>query len=156
MSGLVPARPETVQRPRLQRLLRYWHDRRLNRSMPSRSDIDPLDMPWILGNLSLVEVHRPAGMPRYRYRLIGSRTAQRLRHDMTGKWLDEMQETEYRDRLFACYAAMMELRQPLVEQLDMLIDDRMHKYEILRLPLSSDGSTIDMMMLAVDFVDPRI
>jgi hypothetical protein len=154
VSGLVPARLETVQRPRLQRLLRYWHDRRRNRPMPSRTDIDPLDMPWILGNLSLLEVHRPdGGGLRYRYRLMGSRVAQRLHYDLTGKWLEEMIEPGYRERLYERYATIVAERQPMIERPNLVVDGRIHDYEILRLPLSSDGETVDMLVLAVEFKD---
>src|SRR3546814_6166834 len=61
--------------PRLQRLLGYWQAHRHGDALPGRDDIDPLEMAWILGDLSLVEVHRGAGGLRYRFRLIGSRVA---------------------------------------------------------------------------------
>lgn len=157
MSGLIPARPETVQRVRLQRLLRYWHDRRRNRPMPSRTDIDPLDMPWILGHVSLLEVHRPDnGGLRYRYRLMGSRVAQRLRYDLTGKWLEEMIEPGYRERLYERYATIVTQRVPMIERPNLVVDNRIHDYEILRMPLSSDGITVDMLVLAVEFKDTGV
>lgn len=157
VSGQIPATPETVRRPRLQRLLHYWHQQRGNRTMPARADIDPLHFPWILGNLSLLEVHQGATTtPRYRFRLVGTRVVQRLRYDMTGKWLDELQERQYRSHLHDSYIDVVTQRRPLVERLDMVIDDRLHDYEIVRLPLGADGDTVDMIILAVEFRDPGI
>lgn len=122
--------------------------------MPSRTDIDPLDLPWILGNLSLLEVHRPdGGGLRYRYRLMGSRVAQRLHYDLTGKWLEEMREPGYRERLYERYATIVSARVPMIERPNLIVDGRIHDYEILRLPLSSDGENVDMLVIAVELKD---
>lgn len=126
--------------------------------MPSRRDIDPLHFPWMLGNVSLVEVHRGMGETalRYRFRLVGTRVVQRLGYDLTGKRLEELAEPQYRARLAAAYGELVHRCEPMVEHLNMPIDDHHHDYEMLRLPFSSDGATVDMLMLAVDFVDPSI
>lgn len=157
MSGQIPATLETVRGLRLQRLLQYWHQQRGNRMMPARADIDPLHIPWMLSNLSLLEVHRDkAGTLRYRFRLVGTRVAQRLRYDMTGKWLDELHEPQYRNHLNDSYIDVVTKRLPLVERLDMVIDNRLRDYEIVRLPLGNDGETVDMIILAVEFSDPTM
>ena len=43
-----------IVHPRLQRLYQYWSDKRGERGMPSRADIDPLDMRFAIGNIILV------------------------------------------------------------------------------------------------------
>jgi hypothetical protein len=157
--ALTEATADTVQRPRLQRLLDYWQARRGDRHMPARADIDPMDFAWLLGNISLVEVVRGdrADDPlRYRFRLIGTRAAQRLGYDMTGRWLDDLPEPTYRERLEQVYRDVVQARMPLVERPNMLIDNRVHDYEVLRLPLAADGETVDMILLAVDFFDPDV
>ncbi|MEK9967583.1 MAG: PAS domain-containing protein [Ferrovibrio sp.] len=157
MSALTEATAETVQRPRLLRLLHYWQARRGSKAMPARADIDPMDFSWILGNVSLVDVVRDqdSGL-RFRFRLTGTRAVQRLGYDMTGRWLEDVPEPGYRLRLQKAYAEVVKARMPLVEQLDMLLDHRVHNYEILRLPLGADGETVDMIVLAVDFYDPHV
>lgn len=156
MTRQVVATPETLQRPRLQRLLRYWQEKRGGRAMPAREDLDPLDMPWMLGDLSLVEVHREAqreehGNLRYRFRLVGSRVVERLGYDMTGKWLDALPGPDYRAYLVEAFGEVVTRATPLSEQPNMVIDHSVHHYEILRLPLAADGHRPDMLMLAVDF-----
>lgn len=152
------ATSETVQRPRLRRLLDYWRDRRGARRMPARADLDPVQFAWMLGDVSLVDVVRetPDSKPRFRFRLIGTRVVERFGYDMTGRWLDELPEPAYRQHVRNAYDEMVQRRLPLIERLDMLLDQRMHDYEILRLPLGRDDSRVDMILLAVDFFEPGL
>jgi hypothetical protein len=50
-----PARHDLVD-PLLQHLYDYWDEKWRGRAMPSRADIDPLEMTFILGYVSLVDV----------------------------------------------------------------------------------------------------
>jgi PAS domain len=66
-----PARHDLID-PLLQRLYDYWDEKRRARAMPSRADIDPLEMAFILGYVSLVDVlYAPLrfGIPRARHRI---------------------------------------------------------------------------------------
>lgn len=157
MHSLIEATAETVQRPRLRRLLDYWHAQRGERRLPSRGDLDPLDFPWLLGNISLAEVLRDsAGKLRFRLRLVGTRAVERFGYNPSGRFIDELPELDYRALLQIKYNEVVSRSLPLVEQLDMVIDERSHVYEILRLPLASDGETVDMILLAADFFDPHV
>ena len=151
--GLVLATPHSVQRPRLQRLLQYWEQKRGDRRMPSRTDLDPLDFVWMLGDISLVEVHRACDGLRYRFRLMGTRAVGRLGYDLTGKWLEDLPTPDYRSRLVEIFGLMVARAAPHVERPNMLIDNHVHHYEILRLPLGRDGYRVDMLMMAVDFTE---
>lgn len=151
--GLILATRQSVQRPRLQRLLQYWEQKRGGRPMPARADLDPLEFPWMLGDVSLVEVHRPGDGLRYRFRLMGSRAVERLGYDVTGKWLEDLPAPDYRARLTEVFGLMVARAAPHVERPNMLIDNHVHHYEILRLPLGRDGHQVDMLMMAVDFTD---
>src|SRR5579883_2212719 len=62
-------------------LYRYWQDKRGNRAMPSRADLDPVDIPWLLPHLSLV--HKVSG--RLYYRLVGTAIVQQHGRDLTGE-----------------------------------------------------------------------
>ncbi|WP_341703712.1 PAS domain-containing protein [Ferrovibrio sp.] len=149
-----PVTAGQVLRPRLQRLVDYWQAARHGRRLPGRADIDPLQMPWILGDLSLAEVHRQAGGGfRFRFRLVGSRVAERLSADFTGKWLDELPSPDYGRHVAAAFGEVIAARSPFIEHLDMVIDGRLRDYDVLRLPLAADGETVDMVMTAVDFGD---
>ena len=61
--------PETGDEA-LKRLYCYWTERRGAKRYPSRDDIDPLDLGYALGRVSLVDVlENPR---RYRYRLVSA------------------------------------------------------------------------------------
>ncbi|MEK9970990.1 MAG: PAS domain-containing protein, partial [Ferrovibrio sp.] len=129
-----------------------------SRRMPSRADIDPLQFAWMLGDVSLVDVMRdaPDSELRFRFRLVGTHAVERFGYDMTGRWLDDLPEPAYRQHVHNAYAEVVRHGSPLIERLDMLLDRRRHDYEILRLPLGTDGSRVDMILLAVDFFDPGV
>src|ERR1044071_4112407 len=62
----------------------YWHSKRGARSMPSRADIDPVDMPRrLLPFINLVDV--VADERRYVYRLVGTGDVEIRGCDPTGK-----------------------------------------------------------------------
>ncbi|MGF1593371.1 MAG: PAS domain-containing protein [Kiloniellaceae bacterium] len=53
----------------LLRLIDYWRGKRGGRPMPSRSDIDPIEIDWALARLSLLDYDPADG---FRYRLAGA------------------------------------------------------------------------------------
>lgn len=59
-----------IAEPGLLRLAEYWLAKRADRPMPTRQDIDPLDIPWALSNIYLVDYERGTGT--FRYRLAGN------------------------------------------------------------------------------------
>lgn len=58
-----------LSEPHLFRLLDYWRSKRNGRDMPSRADIDPLEIPWALSRLYLTSYSPDDG---FRYRLAGA------------------------------------------------------------------------------------
>lgn len=137
--------------PRIQALCAYWLDRRGTRQFPARSDLDPLDMKSLLGNIVLTEVHRDP--LRFLYRLHGTLLVQRDGYDMTGKWLSDHPEPEYRERIRESLTRMVESRGPVLVRRDAMIDGRPRSYEAVILPLASDGTTIDKAISAQFYFD---
>lgn len=154
VTNQLPATRDTVSQPRLQRMLDYWQSLRRDDALPARADIDPLDFPWMLGSVSLVEVHEgDNGSRRYRIRLVGTDTTVRFGYEASGLWLDELPEPDYAEHIIAMFDEVVRMACPMVERPDMMIDGRIYNYEVLRLPLASDGVTPDMLLLAADFFD---
>ena len=74
--------------PKQSELFAYWQSlAEAGSAPPDFARFDPLDIPSLLGDLSVVEVHRPG--PRFRFRVYGTRVAATRGKDMTGRWLDE-------------------------------------------------------------------
>jgi hypothetical protein len=137
-----------VTSPVLLRLHRDWQERRAGREFPSRSDFDPVDLKYLLGSLSLIEVrHQPL---RFRFRLHGSDNVSHVGMDLTGKDLDSFPYDQTRTLIQAHYEAVVVERRPVGRTRNgAFTDGRVWRYEILVLPLSSSGATIDMLMSAL-------
>jgi hypothetical protein len=60
--------PQTIHNESLRRLYDYWNGKRAGREFPSRADLDPLELRWIVGNLLLLDVQRDP--PRFRFRVM--------------------------------------------------------------------------------------
>lgn len=146
----IPALPEEIQDTRLQRLAAYWDSRRTGRAMPARADIDPLDMPYILGNLALVEIERGGPQLGFRFRLFGVNLVQDMGFDPTGETLDRYRRPEMREILMASYTEAAETGRPFRRRRHRFVmDDRLFENESLLLPLGADGRTADMLLVAV-------
>jgi hypothetical protein len=133
----------------LRRLLRDWEARRHER-FPRRADIDPSDFRYILGAISIFDIHRAP--VRFRVRLHGTEIVRRLGYDLTGKFVDEAPDRQWADVAGEILArAVAEEAGFFVRHSNRLIDHRLWNVERLILPLSkSDGTTLDMLLTAFD------
>jgi hypothetical protein len=143
--------------PRLQRLLHDWEERRRGREFPARADFTPFDLQYILGNLSLLDVtYDPL---RFRYRLHASNLAQRMDKEMTNKSIDDIPVPDHAIRVRQHFTEVVERRIPVVYKRgggdsDFRDDFLPADCEVLVLPLSSDGTTINMLMSALVWDTP--
>ncbi|HYM04546.1 MAG TPA: PAS domain-containing protein [Stellaceae bacterium] len=131
--------------PVLKRLYAYWRQRRGAKRFPSRNEIDPLDFGFALGRVSLIEVLD--GPRRFRYRLVATTLTEHLGYEMTGKYLDEIPESQMRTYTEALYAKALAVQAPYHTRDEIVLDDRRWKHEALVLPLSANDRTIDMLMI---------
>ena len=129
----------------LKRLYRYWIERRSARTFPARAQIDPIEFGFALGRVSLVDVLQ--GPRRFYYRLVSTRMTEHLGYEMTGKFLDELPEGDVRAYAERFYSETLRRRAPLFHRDETVLDSRRWRHEALSLPLSSDGRTIDMLMI---------
>jgi hypothetical protein len=137
-----------LKSPILHRLHADWEARRRGRAMPSRADFDPLDIKYILGRLSLLDVfYDPL---RFRYRVHGSQIAERIGVDLTRKWLDHSPNPGQRQVASEHYAAVVERREPIVAcHGHQFTDARIWNCEVLVLPLSNGGDRVDHLMTGI-------
>ncbi|MEO3430387.1 PAS domain-containing protein [Pelagibius sp. CAU 1746] len=66
-----------LEKPDLRRLFDYWRSLRRGRLMPSKNDIDPLDIGWALSRVFLMD-YRPA--EGFTYRLAGTEVSSVFGH----------------------------------------------------------------------------
>jgi hypothetical protein len=139
-------RPQDCHNEVIRQLLGYWHEKRGARRFPARADLDPLEMRYALGNIVLFDRISGTMPPRFRYRLIGTAVIERDGYDMTGRDVDELPGTQYRQLILSRLAGLIADPAPLVIRNQALYDGRRYDYEVLWLPLAADGMTVDMFL----------
>jgi hypothetical protein len=123
----------------------YWRRKGAGKVIPSRADLDPLEIPQLLANVFLVDVV-PGHPRRFRFRLVGTRIAD-LEGEMTGKFLDEFVPDPHAAAMARQYEDAADGRVYVRrETLRWLERKREHiAYDVLLLPLSRDGLNVDML-----------
>lgn len=136
-----------ISDPALVRFYSYWDGKRGGRRYPGRRDIGPLDLPYILGSIILVDVsHDPV---RFRFRLYGSNLVEQTGFDPTGLELSEHPHPQFRAHTDEEWRRTVDLGTPTYSEYDGWYDDRRFRMKVLRLPLSSEGDKIDMLLVAI-------
>lgn len=132
----------------LRQLYGYWQTTRADRPAPIRSDIRPEEIKPILPNILIIET--VGDTPRLRYRLVGTEFVTIYGAELTGRFVDEADFDGVRDTLVADYAKVLADHLPSWTRWEFFKDDgRWVNYERLAMPLSSDGSAVNMLLVGV-------
>jgi len=133
-------RPENAP---LRDFFAYWQGKRRGGLLPARADIEPTEIPQLLPNIFLIDV--VAGDPlRFRFRLVGTRIAE-LEGEMTNRFLDEFIPGAAGTAMARHYEETMQGHLSVRhETLHWRRRDYV-SYDVLLLPLASDGRTVDML-----------
>jgi hypothetical protein len=126
-------------------LFDYWLERAAGAPMPARRDIRPADIPHLLPNISLIEIHRSP--LRLRFRLAGTRVRDIYDREVTGLYLEDIDwggQAEYWRTAHARVADTGRPAQGVVRSPRASKDHLVHFW--LRLPLVTDGPEAAMML----------
>ena len=82
-------------------------------------------------------------------RLQGTLSASRLGYDVTGKFVEEVPDPEFRQIMLDTYRNVVEAGEPMRAVREQAYDGKTHRYEIIWLPLSDDGAIINMLIACV-------
>jgi len=137
--------------PRLDSLYRHWLGKRRGRLMPSRGDIDPLEIPGdIWPYTMLLDVVWEAGAPRFRYRRVGDVFWRSTGREPTGLFInDVLPETAgYRRYVVGIYEEMAWRRRGMFTENSFTLAGRSTRMSVKRisLPLSNDDATVNMVL----------
>ena len=131
---------------RVRAINRYWDSKRKGRLMPSRADLDPLDIPRFLPDISLVDV--VPDERKYVYRLIGTNEAAMRGRDPTGLPVGEGYFGTSKDSVFLNYDGVTQSRAPRLDRdPSHTSDNRFIQHESIFLPLSDDGQRVNMILV---------
>jgi hypothetical protein len=139
-----------IRDTRLRRLYEYWLAKKGQRRFPSRKDIDPVDFPYVLGHVMLVDVVRDP--LRFRVRVHGTDMVAKAGYDLTGKFLDDHPISDYRHYVMERCEGLVRDGEPLLVWHDRSLDGKRRRYEALWLPLSDDGQQVTMLLAAMIYV----
>ena len=151
MDAHIAALERQLRSKRLRQLLQQWASWRQGREFPSRSDVAPEQLKYILGGIVLLDVVREP--LRFRYRLMGAALAARRGYDLTGKFLDDNPDPELRAGLIRLNTLVVETRMPQTAEYRIQGEGRLYNYDALNMPLSTDGVTINMIISGSAYTD---
>jgi hypothetical protein len=142
---------DIIADPRLDTLYRYWASKREARQMPSRAEIDPLEIPAeIWPYTMLLDVLWRQGPPRFRYRRVGNVFWRAVGQEPTGRFIDDVlpETAGYRAYIVGVYSEMAMRRRAIYTENIFTLDGRAAPMVTKRvsLPLSRDGITVDMAL----------
>lgn len=138
----------------LRQLFDYWNGARGGRSWLRHGDLRPWEFAAALPYIALIDRPPPDG-PGMRIRLVG----EEIRNERFGYVRGNLVENLgvilwYRDHLVARYRAAFAEAAPSFEAVRVFHEYRRISYHRLILPLTSDGSAANILMVATVNVNP--
>lgn len=125
----------------------YWLAKKGTKVAPPRSAIVPDEIVALLPYIALIDV--VAGDPlRYRFRLFGTALVAAYGQDVTGKYVDEIDLNGIGPDVIEHVTRVVRECSPLAvrTRFTKTGDQRYVQYERIGLPLSEDGSTVNMIL----------
>ncbi len=135
-----------MEHPLLRRLFLYWSGKKAGRDLPSRRDIDPVEIgPDLLPHIMLTDV-LPDG--RLRYRLVGTAVEAATGESLSGRYIDDLLCPPYLDYILSLYAEIIEKRHALyTESLYPFLGSHPERLtKRLMLPLVSEDDEVTMVL----------
>lgn len=140
-----------VTAPELHALYAHWKSRCRGGKLPSPKQVDPLDLPRLMGLLLTLDVHREP--LRFLYRYTGATLVARSGRDVIGTFVDEHPDTAFRQIAQGVLTEVVTKACPYAAARDMFIDNRLRRYDMLALPLASDGMIVDRIIVGMKHWD---
>ncbi|HVY99343.1 MAG TPA: PAS domain-containing protein [Dongiaceae bacterium] len=132
----------------------WWQRKRGRRPMPSRDDLDPLELKPILRSILVIGVeHAEFGRTlTFSCRLAGTEVDSRLGISVTGMTLDEAPLGATRDSIRRQYEIAVRERRPVFCSHNMVVNgERYVEYDRMVVPLADEQGEVSTLVAAVDF-----
>ena len=135
----------------IRRLYDYWCSIAPDGRLPGRQQFEPMDIPDLLPNIWLIEVHREP--LRFWRRLVGTRIEEFAGRSLTKGWVADSVDGARQSSVHKNLAEVVETGQPSWRRGKSLIkfEKDFSEIERLFLPLASDGETVDMILAITVF-----
>ncbi len=150
--------PKRLDHPVLAAVKAYWDEKRGERLMPSRSEIDPIELKEHLGWILLLDVLD--NYEDFRFRLIGTKVTRYFFTDTTGKTVREAFAhfgPAAVNGVLAVYRKTARDCVPMRAYGDAgWLGQAFYDFDALYLPLSDDGVTTNKILSAFTFDYKRV
>ncbi len=137
--------------PEILNVLHYWRSKCGTRRMPSRADIDPIELRHFIANMLIVEIlPQEDGSHDYVYRLVGTREAEARGYDPTGHRVAESFFGRSRELALRNYDITADRQVPHFDSVRYTTKDGLQRDdEELFLPLSDEGVIVNRILVYV-------
>jgi hypothetical protein len=144
-----------IKSPKLRQGLAYWNEKRGQRLMPARADLDPMEIIPLLPHVILLDVLRDP--LDFRYRLIGTLVEDHMSAPYTGRRFSEFESQRKGSRIWACSERVLEEKQPVRTDIPYIgPKSDFTTIEDVMMPLSSDGETVDLIFIVVEYIRKQV
>jgi len=113
--------------------------------LPGRQHLDPLELPKLLPNIWMLDIHRDPY--RFRVRLSGTAIVEFTKRDVTGRWLHDVYPDFENTDAYRCIRACAESGKPAFRRSNIISNPEQEFVEAERiyLPLASNGRQADIL-----------
>jgi hypothetical protein len=136
-----------LRSPSLRLMDSYWSDRSSADGVPDRADIDPLDLPSMMGWIMLVDCS--ANPSDFKYRLVGSRISELFGCDLTGQSVRALPEPDYATFVENRFWEVVDRGRPVASRYSLNIRGQQVLVERLDQPLTKGGDRVDVILTAL-------
>lgn len=142
--------PSELPAPSLMAAFAYWQSKLAGRAMPSRRDIDPVEIPSLLSYVLLTDVLRDP--LDFRYRLVGTAVRAISHRDYTGKRYSETPGKDRGSVVWDNCEKVVRGKAPILGRPPYTgPDPYLRRCENVLLPLSDDGRNVNMILQVISF-----
>lgn len=130
----------------VRQIVDYWVSIHPESGLPGRQHFDPLDVPYLLPNIRLLDV--VGDPPRFKIRLMGTRLRDFFGAEQTGCWLDELFSNLDGSMTHVELLRTIETRMPRWRRGKPALDVEKNYLDMERvyLPFARDGWHVDMIL----------
>jgi hypothetical protein len=145
---------EQLDQPLLRRLLTYWESSRGRNRWMRQVDLRPEEFAFAMPYIALVD-RPPAEGRGLRIRLVGEEIRNEGVGYLRGRLIEDIEPAWYRDHLIERYQAVFGSGEISIEAVHVVYDVRNYYYHRLILPLTIDGSQVDIIAVATVYTKPH-